>query len=329
MRSMSMSCGSSSLKTPHSRIRRAISWEYWPPKSRTSTSSVAWDGVVPSTSRSSGSAPGTLRSGTWTRAWVSSEAALAASVIADGDPYRHLGASIGAHPDRLLALELLALRHQGRRDHHLGAVELGDVGVAGGRHRGAQGAHQVEGAVVLPGGAEEDLLERAVLVSGHAGAARQGWMEGRHAPVEAPARSLLGAGKWRADHHRVRSDGDRLRDVAPGPHPAVGDHVAVVARLHHVLTAGGGHVGDRSGLRHPDPEDAAGGAGGAGADAHQDADGTGPHQVQAGVVGGAAADDTGHVEVGDELLQVERLGLGRDMLGRDHGPLNDHDVQSR
>ncbi len=34
------SCGRSSLNTPHSRTRRAISWEYWPPKSRTSTSSV-------------------------------------------------------------------------------------------------------------------------------------------------------------------------------------------------------------------------------------------------------------------------------------------------
>ena len=36
-----VSCGSSSAKTPHSRIRRAISCEYCPPKSRTSTSSRA------------------------------------------------------------------------------------------------------------------------------------------------------------------------------------------------------------------------------------------------------------------------------------------------
>ena len=39
--SIGMSWGSSSLKTPHSRMRRAISCEYWPPKSRTRTSSVA------------------------------------------------------------------------------------------------------------------------------------------------------------------------------------------------------------------------------------------------------------------------------------------------
>ncbi len=56
-------------------------------------------------------------------------------------------------------------------------------------------------------------------------------------------------------------------------------------------------------------------------------DGAGPHQVQAGVVGSAAADDTGHVEVGDELLEVERLGLRRDVLRGDHRALDDEDVE--
>ena len=92
--------------------------------------------------------------------------------------------------------------------------------------------------------------------------------------------------------------------------------------------AGGGHIGDRRRLRHADAEHAAGGAGGAGPDADEDADGAGPHQVQAGVVGGAAADDARNVERGDELLQVERLGLGRDVLGRDHGALDDEDVEA-
>src|SRR4029077_8992171 len=187
-----MSCGRSSLKTPHSRMRRAISCEYWPPKWSTRTSSVAWAGAVLSTSRSSGSAPGTDRSGTWTRAWVSSEAAFAASVIRDADCRGDRGAPVGAHADRLLALELLALGHQGGRDHHLGAVEFGDIRVAGGRHRGPQRAHQVEGPVVVLGRTQEDLLERAVLVGGHPGAAGQRRMEGRHAPVEASAGSLLG-----------------------------------------------------------------------------------------------------------------------------------------
>ena len=51
--------GSSSAKTPHSRIRRAISCEYWPPKSRTRTSSTACPagGVV------AGTSPGCSRGG--------------------------------------------------------------------------------------------------------------------------------------------------------------------------------------------------------------------------------------------------------------------------
>src|SRR5438067_1029314 len=79
----------------------------------------------------------------------------------------------GAHSDALFALELLALGLEGGRDGQLGSVELGDVPVAAGGHRGAQRAHQVEGAVVLPGRALDDLLEGAVLGRGHPGASRK------------------------------------------------------------------------------------------------------------------------------------------------------------
>ena len=68
-----------------------------------------------------------------------------------------------AHAHALRALQLLALGLQRRGDHQLGPVELGDVLVAARRHRGAQAAHEVERAVVLAGGPDEDLLERAVL----------------------------------------------------------------------------------------------------------------------------------------------------------------------
>src|ERR1700709_1304468 len=85
--------GKSSAKTPHSRMRRAISWEYCPPKSRTSTSSANLGaGAV--------EAP--------------------ASVVGDSNTGRDRCAPVGAHPHRLLVLQLLALAHQGRRDHHLG-----------------------------------------------------------------------------------------------------------------------------------------------------------------------------------------------------------------
>ncbi len=155
------SCGSSSANTPHSRTRRAISCEYWPPKSRTRTSSVAArrGGVgrlggerLGAHSTSAGIAPPRCRS----------------------TPVRRMRRGRGGpHADLLVALELLALGLERRRDHHLGLVEGGDVLVAAGGHRGAQAAHQVEGAVVLVRRAEQDLLERAVLRGLHARAARQ------------------------------------------------------------------------------------------------------------------------------------------------------------
>ena len=53
--------GSSSLNTPHSRTRRAISWLYWPPKSRTRTSSCA--AAVACGSTASASSAGDRRDG--------------------------------------------------------------------------------------------------------------------------------------------------------------------------------------------------------------------------------------------------------------------------
>src|SRR3954451_19859958 len=162
--------GKSSAKTPHSRTRRAISCEYWPPKSRTSTSSTA-------RTSSAGS--------------CCSTGATVCSVIRNGDSGGDRGAAVGTHADRLLVLELLALAHQRRSDHHLGPLEGADVLVATGGHRGFQRPDQVEGAVVLLGRAEEDLLQGSVLLGGDTSAARQGGMEGRHPPVEAAARGLL------------------------------------------------------------------------------------------------------------------------------------------
>src|ERR1700754_4602402 len=166
--------GNSSANTPHSRIRLAISCEYWPPKSRTSTSSTAC-----------ASAAGIPSAGT------------TCSVIRYGNSRGNRGPSIRAHANRLLVLELLALAHQRRRDHHLGPLEGADVLVAAGGHRGFQRPHQVEGAVVLLGRAEHDLLHRPVLLGRDAGAARQRGMEGRHPPVEAPTGSLFGARQGR------------------------------------------------------------------------------------------------------------------------------------
>ena len=163
----------------------------------------------------------------------------------------------------------------------------------------------------------------------HAGAARERRVEGRHAPVGAVAGRLVGARERGADHHRVGPAGERLRDVAPVAHPAVGDHAAVLAGLEHVLGAGGRHVGDRGRLRDADAEHPAGGAGGSGADAHEHRGGPGAHQVQRGRVARAAAEHDRHRQLAHELLEVEHVPGARDVLGRDHGALDDEDVEPR
>ena len=66
-----------------------------------------------------------------------------------------------------------------------------------------------------------------------------------------------------------------------------------------------------------------------GPDAHEHAGRAGAHQVQPRVVGGAAADDDGHVERRDELLEVERLGDRRDVLAGDDGALDHEHVETR
>jgi len=48
--------------------------------------------------------------------------------------------------------------------------------------------------------------------------------------------------------------------------------------------------------------------------------------VQRGGVGGTAAHDDRDVELVDELLEVERLGLARDVLGRHRGAADHEDV---
>ena len=88
------------------------------------------------------------------------------------------------------------------------------------------------------------------------------------------------------------------------------------------------HVGDGRRLRHADAEHAARGAGVARANADEHADGAGAHEVQRGGVAGHAADDHRHGALGDELLEVERLDPGADVLGRDHSALDDEHVEA-
>src|SRR5215211_6868322 len=178
-----------------------MSCAYWPPKSRT---------------RIKEGPSGT--SGVGSREWW-------------GVLLSALYSPLPAHPDALGALLDLAFRVQGRRVHDLGLLELLDVLVAGGRHARPEGAHQVQGPVVLVGGADEDLLERSGSPGADAGAAREGGVEGRHAPRVTATRRLLGLGEGAAEHDGVGPAGYGAGHVSPGAHPAVGDDVDVLAGL--------------------------------------------------------------------------------------------------
>jgi hypothetical protein len=147
--------------------------------------------------------------------------------------------------------------------------------------------------------------------------------------VVAATGGLVGARQRRPDHHCVGAAGERLGHVAAVAHAAVGDDLDVLARLEHVLRAGSLDVGDRRGLRDADPQHSTRRARRARPDADEHAHGARPHEVQAGRVGGAAADDHGHRDLADELLEVERLGAGRYVLGRDHRALDHEDVEPR
>src|ERR1019366_2100495 len=129
-------------------------------------------------------------------------------------------------------------------------------------------------------------------------------------------------------HHRVGATGDGLGDIAALTHAAVGDDVHVDTRLVEVAHPRTGDVSDGRRLRDADTKYRPRRAGVALSDAHQHTRGTGAHEVQCGLVARATTDDRRDLELADELLQIERLGSLRDVLGGDDGPLDHEDVET-
>ena len=205
----------------------------------------------------------------------------------------------------------MGLPQAGRRDlHELGVLlQLLNGAAAGVAHTGPQAAHElIDG--VAGGSLVGDtalhalgdqllvvLLEIAVL-----GAVVHGG-QGAHAPVGLEltalidlgvAGGLLTAGQQRADHDHAAAGGDGFHDVAGELHAAVGDDG------HAVLGGHPGGVIDGGDLGYADAGHHAGGADGAGADAHL-------HAVGARLDEGAGALGGGHV-AGDQLhVGVEGL----------------------
>src|ERR687886_30293 len=234
-----------------------------------------------------------------------------------------------SHPDLLGALLELAFRVQRGSVHDLGLLELLDVLVAGRRHAHPEGAHQVQGPVVLVGGTDEYLLQRPGGPGADAGTAREGGVEGGHAPRVASPRRLLGLGEGAAQHDGVAPARYGPPHVPSGAHPAVGDYVDVLAGLEKVAHPRRGGVGDGGRLRHPDPDHPSGRADTPGTHADQNPYCPGPHQVQRRRVARAPPDHHGHVQRRPELHEVERLHGSRYVLGGDDRPLDDEHVEAR
>ena len=167
------------------------------------------------------------------------------------------------------------------------------------------------------------------LVDAHAVSAGQLGVVRLRAPVEAATRRIGRPRERDAEHDGIRPHRERLDDVARGAHAAVGDHVDVAsARLVEVVAARAGDVGDRCRHRGMDAEGGARGGCRSPAEADENARRTGAHEVQRGGVGRGAADDDGHVEVVDELLEVQRLVDRRHVLGRHRRAADDEQVDA-
>ena len=107
----------------------------------------------------------------------------------------------------------------------------------------------------------------------------------------AATRRVRGAGEDGADHHRIGARGERLGDVTPDSHTAIGDDLDAAATLVQPGFARGGDVTGRGHLRHADTEHTSSGAGGTWTDPDQDAGDAGLHQLQRGLVVDAVAGD--------------------------------------
>src|SRR5690606_37424793 len=110
---------------------------------------------------------------------------------------------------------------------------------------------------------------------------------------------------------------------------AVGDDVDVAAaRLVEVVAASRRRVDDRGGHGHADAQHPVGGGDpGRVAVADQHPGGSGAHEVHRRAVVADPARDHRDVQVGDEVLEVQRLGvLAADVLGRHDGALHHQDL---
>src|SRR5437588_2930354 len=200
----------SSEYTRHSRTRRAISCEYWPPRSTTSTGRSAFPLFGPGN-----------------RTTFEGSAAIVWRFLRD----RHVVRVRFAEPRRRDADEARALHLLERRrtavPHRL--PQPPDQLVQDGRERAlvedaAFDALRDELLDVLDVALEVPVLRERTRLHGADRAHATVFLVPLALVDDHLARRLVGARQQRAGHDRVGARGDRLREIARRPDPAVGDH---------------------------------------------------------------------------------------------------------
>ena len=150
------------------------------------------------------------------------------------------------------------------------------------------------------------------------------------APVPALAGSLGCASQRSAQHDSVSAQCERLHHVTGAAQGAVSDHVYVAAAgLVQVVGTCRSHVGDSGCHGCGDAQALAGGLCGTAAEAHQHAGCAGTHQVLSLRVASHATNNDRNVELVDELLQVQRLVRGGNVLSRDGRTADDEQLNAR
>ena len=224
--------------------------------------------------------------------------------------------------------------------HHLGLlVEFVQSGGAKVAHAGTQAADELVDGVghrAASGHATDDALGHQLLggvLEIAVGGAHAHGVDGAHAAVglihaaliqHGFARAFVGAGEHGTEHDGMGTGGESLDDVAGVLDAAVGDAAAVG------FTGGAAAFHDGADLGHAHTGHHAGGADGAGADAHLHGVRTGLDEGLGGFVGGDVASDeldageggTEHLDSADDVggmavggVEHEHVGTGGEQFG--------------
>ena len=146
-----------------------------------------------------------------------------------------------------------------------------------------------------------------------------------HAPVETAAGRFIGLSEWGAQHHGVRTADHGLAYVATGTESAISNNRHVTAGTPEVVFTGCCALEGGGDLRNANPHHFAGGAGGSGADADQQAVDPSFHQLYGHFIGDAVPDNHWDFQGVDKFGEDQpAVAVGHVAGGGDGGLDYDH-----